>query len=567
MTEDRSPRRWAPIAAVGAVLLAAGVVGAALGTGLINLGPAAEADPTPTPSPTAAPGSPEPSAPASPDASDAPPTLAYEPPPGVLPPGAVVVVNEPTELREGAADDATVVTEIEVGRRMTIYGPLMVDGRRWYTLASTDENDPAYGYVALDPTGDQVSVEPVTCPTGEPGIGTLAPLSGWERLACHSDREIVLEGHEVVGFGGFRPGTYAPEWLNGFLGAFAIADPADPSKYMFVRVAPDGPDVTRPQPAGEMGSALLRVTGHFNDDASTSCTVTDLPTNPANNADTADLEPIAAELSCRGEFVVTAFEVVDEGTAEVPSLGALDIGTVVAPVVEGVTLREGPGTGATRIGILSAGSENIVLEGPVEADGFAWYRLSAIGLPPATGCTGPAVTTPLSCPIWHGWAAAGNPDDGSAWFVATGTDCPDPDTESTRFLSLPFRLPLVCYGDDEITFTAFYPELPDDAGLGGACAVDSSIAWLYCVNIAYDEVWATDSYTGPQARLFVDPASGVELPDRGQWLRITGTYDHPHSPDCAAAHELVGEFGSAEDAVLDCRTHFVVSAVEVTSAP
>ena len=37
MTDLRPRRRWAPIAAVGAVLLAAVVVGAALGTGLINM--------------------------------------------------------------------------------------------------------------------------------------------------------------------------------------------------------------------------------------------------------------------------------------------------------------------------------------------------------------------------------------------------------------------------------------------------------------------------------------------------------------------------------------------------
>ena len=566
MTQDRL-RRLAPIAvAVGGVLLVALVVGVVFGTGILGRPTADEPGASPSDAPVATP-SPEPLESGSPQPSGEPSELAYEPPPGVLPPSAIVVVNEPLELREGALDAAAVAVEVEAGRRMTIYGPLIVDGRRWYTLASTDQNDPAYGYVELDPAGDQVSLEPVTCPAGETSIATLAPLSSWERLACNGDREIVLTGHEIVGFGGFRPGVYAPEWLNGFLGAFAIADADDPSRYLFVRVAPDGPDITRPQPAGEMGSALLRVAGHFNDEAATTCSTTELPISPATSEETAGLEPIAAELACRGEFVVTAFEVVDEGSGEAPSLASLEVGSVVVPVVEGVTLREDPGTGSARIGILSAGSQNIVIEGPVEADGFAWYRLAAIGLPPASGCIGPVVTDPLSCPVWYGWAAAGNPDDGSAWFVATETDCPDPDTESTEFLSLPFRLPLVCYGGNEITFTAFYPELPDDAGLGGACAADPSIAWLYCTNIAYGEVWATDAYSGPQQRLFVDPESGVELPERGQWLRITGAFDHPDAADCAAANEDVGRYLTNDEAVLACRTHFVVSSVEVTSAP
>jgi hypothetical protein len=565
MTEDRPRRRWAPIAAIAGLLLTALVVGVAFGTGWIELPAAADGEPTPSPSQSPSSDTPDPSASPSPEPSDEP-SLAYEPPPDVLPPAAIVVVNEPIELREGASDDATVVAEIEAGRRMSIYGPLMVDGKRWYTLASTDESDHAYGYVVLDPAGDQVSLEPLTCPTGEPDIATLGPLSQWERLACNSDREIVLEGHEVVGFGGYRPGVYAPEWLNGFLGAFAIADPADPSKYLFVRVAPDGPDITRPQPAGEMGSALLRVTGHFNDEASTSCSVTELPIDPANSTDTADLEAIAAELECREQFVVTAFEVVDEGTGEVPSLGALEVGSVVAPVVEGVTLREEPGTDGARLGILSAGSQNIVIEGPVEADGFAWYRLASIGLPPASGCITPIVTTPLSCPIWYGWAAAGNPDDGSAWFVATDVDCPDPDTETNDFLSLPLRLPLVCYGSDEITFTAFYPEIPESAP-SGICVDDPSVAWLYCANVGYHEVWPTETYTGPQTRLHVDPSSGIDLPEPGQWLRITGSYDHPRAADCADAEEDAGQYGDSDLAVLACRTNFVVSAVGPTSVP
>ena len=567
MTQEQPRRRIAQVAvAIGGVVLVAIVVGALFGTGLIGRPTAGgpDASPTATPVPSQ---SEEPSVSETPEPSEEPSGLAYEPPPGVLPPSAIVVVNERLELREGAADDAAVVVAIEPGSRMSIYGPLMVDGRRWYTLASPDQGDPTYGYVELDPTGDQVSLETVTCPSGEPDIASLAPLTGWERLACNSDREIVFTGHEVVGFGGYRPGVYAPEWLNGFLGAFAIADPADPSKYMFVRVAPDGPDVTRPQPSGEIGSALLRVTGHFNDDASTSCSVTELPTDPANNADTADLEPIAAELGCRSEFVVTAFEVVDEGTGEVPDVAELEVGSVVAPVVEGVTLRETPGTDGKRIGLLASGSVNIVVEGPVEADGYLWYRLSGVGLPPYSGCiTGP-VESPLSCPTWYGWAAAGNPEDGSAWFVPVEAECPDPASETSAFLLIGHRLPLACYGSEEITFTAWYPELPDDAGLGGLCAADPSVAWLYCLNIAYDEVWADDVFTGAAKTMFIDPDSGAVMPERGQWLRITGRFDHPDAAGCDEADEEVGMYANGDLAVITCRTAFAVSAVEVTSAP
>ena len=58
----------------------------------------------------------------------------------------------------------------------------------------------------------------------------------------------------------------------------------------------------------------------------------------------------------------------------------------------------------------------------------------------------------------------------------------------------------------------------------------------------------------------------MDLPDRGHWLRITGAYDHPDAAGCAQANEF-GLYPDDDQAVLECRTHFVVGEVEVTSAP
>lgn len=562
------PARGPMLLIAAALLVSLLLAGAAIGSGLVEL-PWLTADATPTAQPSRSAQATESAVPsetpaASPSEAG---TLAYEPPPGVLPPGAIVVVLRDLELRELPRADAPVVATVTAGEERVVGGPWIIGGERWWGLSPTSSTARG-GYVVLDPTAD-VELAPISCPSEEPTLAVVAPLSGWERLACYGDREMTLEGHEVVGFGGFRLGTYEPAWLNSGFGAFALA-PTDPteSSYLFVAVEPGSVDITRPQPSADVGTALLRVTGHFNDEAATSCTATDIPFGGEGDAVTAHLEPIATEITCRQEFVVTAFEVVDEGSGEAPSLAQLEVGSVVAPVLEGVTLREQPGTSGARIGILASGSRNVVVEGPVEADGFLWYRLAASGLPPASGCIGPLVTDPLSCPIWYGWAAAGNPDDGSAWFVRIEFDCPDPATETTAFLLLEHRLPLACYGSDELTFTAWFPELPEGyEPPSGTCAADPSIAWLHCLNLSDTEVWETREYTGAAEMLFIDPRSGLTIPERGQWLRIAGSYDHPASAACAGANQQEVIFESDDLAALECRLRFVVSAVEVTSAP
>lgn len=255
-------------------------------------------------------------------------------------------------------------------------------------------------------------------------------------------------------------------------------------------------------------------------------------------------------------------------SASASPTAALTVGGFVTPAVEGVTLRETPSTSGTRIGILPRDAVNLVVEGPVEADGYTWYRLSAGGLPPSSGCITPLPTNPLACPIWFGWAAVEDPSDGTAWFAPTDVDCPDPDTETGDFLQLPQRIPVGCYGADELSFTAWYPELPDDAGLGGACDVDPAVAWLYCAHLAHDAVWTSPDESQANQPLYIAPESGVTMPARDQWLRIRAGFDHPDAPLCAAAEEQFDtEDPNPDLAVLECRAHLVVRAVEVTSGP
>jgi hypothetical protein len=254
-----------------------------------------------------------------------------------------------------------------------------------------------------------------------------------------------------------------------------------------------------------------------------------------------------------------------EASPSAPPTG-LQVGAFVAPIADGVTLRETPGTSGVRIGELPRDVANLVVEGPMEADGYQWYRLSAMGLPPSSGCITPLPTDPLECPVWYGWAAAGEPADEAGWFEPIEVECPDPDQDAAGFLELPQRVPLGCYGSDPISFTAWHPELPEGRVQGEPCEADPAVAWLYCPESIALVSTSPEGDPGLQ-RLHVDPASGVVVPEPGQWLRITGAFDHPAAAACAEAEAAAAEDPDPDLAVLECRVRFVVQGVEVTAAP
>ena len=250
-----------------------------------------------------------------------------------------------------------------------------------------------------------------------------------------------------------------------------------------------------------------------------------------------------------------------EESAEAP-LAAIDLDSVVATIVDRLTLRRGAGTDAERIGVLPVETVAYVLSGPVEVDGIPWYEIAGMGLPYASGCvTGPP-DVPIGCPSFHGWVA-GESAGGDAWIASVEPEaCPDPTLEAISETGSVRRL--VCWSDDEITFEAFWPELPEDAGLGGMCPPrDEPAGFLYCQNINYNglAVSPQEGFAGvSRLNLSLDPASGVEMPVRGQWIRVTGGFDHPAAEGCA-------EIGASEGhpdpawAALHCRTEFVPTAI------
>ena len=277
---------------------------------------------------------------------------------------------------------------------------------------------------------------------------------------------------------------------------------------------------------------------------------TDQPT-PRASATVAPPPPASASISAS-----TA-----SPTTSAPAEAAIPIDTVVATAVERLSLRRTPGTAGERMGFLELETVAYILEGPTEVDGLPWYRVTGLGLPYASGCVTTPPTEPITCPAFHGWAA-GASEAGDPWLAATDPgDCPEASIESVSEWGFTWRL--ICWSEEAVTFDAWWPELPPDAGLGGACPQESEPAgFLYCQSV---NGLSASPEEGPVNRitLSIDPASGVSMPERGQWIGVTGQFDHPLAEACAA---LAGDDEDPDHAVFGCRLQFVPASVEAAGS-
>jgi hypothetical protein len=234
---------------------------------------------------------------------------------------------------------------------------------------------------------------------------------------------------------------------------------------------------------------------------------------------------------------------------------------LVRTTVASLRLREEPTLDGRELGTLAEGAISYVVDGPVTADGYAWYLLSGLGLPQASGCA-TVETDPWECPAWFAWAA-GSSLSGEAWLEATEIDCPAWSSErlADGLVSLQQIAYLACYGGESISTVGYFPVIPDDAGLGGACAdVPEQLSWIGC-NLGYLQIVDDEAgqVLGPGLVLSVDPAT-VTMPERGQWIRVTGRYDHEAAEQCAYGDR-------SELSVLYCRAQFVVESAEPAPAP
>lgn len=229
--------------------------------------------------------------------------MGFRAPEGILPPNSiVVVVVDALQLRAGPSIGAAVTGLAVAGDQFKVagyFGPVEDDGLDWYRLGPATDGD-IDEWAAVGSGADRyLEVVPPSCPPGDPDSATLSNMaSEWDRLACFGDRSLSLEGTFGCGYcDGTMAGDFAPFWLAWPMGGqFLWAD----------FQAGVGPLVVRGPPElalPETGS-IVRITGHFSDPASTSCTVSTFVGEVAIAVDQR-----TAELYCREQFVIDTIEV------------------------------------------------------------------------------------------------------------------------------------------------------------------------------------------------------------------------------------------------------------------
>jgi hypothetical protein len=253
-----------------------------------------------------------------------------------------------------------------------------------------------------------------------------------------------------------------------------------------------------------------------------------------------------------------------------PAVSAIVIDGLAKSTVDGLTVRATPGTAGAQLGTIDTGQLGFVVAGPVSADGYAWYQLAAAQPQPNAGCTFPIQTNPFNCPAWFGWVAAGQPG-GQPWLEATSLPCPASPMNAEVLINEPTPLGyrtalerLACYGSSSIRVRGWFPKIPNDAGLGGACGPASPVSWLVCQNINYNGLVASESagFSSAWLKVTINPATGVTMPARGQWVEVVGHFDDPAARNCTPTTGQ-SSFGD----VLTCRGEFVAESVTPVAGP
>ncbi|MDH4334150.1 MAG: hypothetical protein OEW24_02645 [Chloroflexota bacterium] len=207
-----------------------------------------------------------------------------------LPPDSLVVLSAGASFHVVPSEPA--ILTLDPGSEVIVAGgPREIGGETWYEVRYPAQPPHQFGWARLsDPNA--VALVEGDCPTDpQAAMGMLA----WDRLQCYADASLTVTGEVGHCQGGVVPAE--PAWLA--YACWVISDGIGGG--LDLHTNPDG-GIVFPD-----NRVRARVTGHFNDPASTTCRYTE-------DADPAWLAPSADEqiLLCREAFVVDIFEVLED---------------------------------------------------------------------------------------------------------------------------------------------------------------------------------------------------------------------------------------------------------------
>lgn len=420
---------------------------------------------------------------------------------------------------------------------------------------------PASSGGAASATSGQPS--PGDCPGPEVTLSELIALSE-AGPDCFGDNLLTLRGWVWEDRGAYdcvhdEPGaTFPPDWLFCAATNHARLTPVSyaPGEPLpgFIRPG-DGPFFFAVDPASPAAQVVrpnqwVEIVGRFDDPVTAQCELVRDPLFREPCLSTfvvREARAIEAASSCSGEaLLVDCFARVTADSVRVRTEAGLDAPQLVLPPEpDGLPVE-------ARVGLTRGYEHVFIVDGPVQADGLAWYQVAVMN----------TEFEQSVAPLFVGWVASGDGTD--AWLVP---EDPCPPAEPVELADLTYgqfdsgwAIYIGCFRDQVFTLRGWFPLLHPDFesqyDVDGSCFAEP--AFLVCgpsnKDIRVIEMAYADPRNTERLNFTVEPGAGVELPARGQWIEITGAFDHPASQEC----------GPDAGGILVCRAVFVAAEVSVT---
>jgi hypothetical protein len=220
------------------------------------------------------------------------------------------------------------------------------------------------------------------------------------------------------------------------------------------------------------------------------------------------------------------------------------LGQVVETAVARLRLRAEPATDGALTATLPLGAALFVLDGPTDADGYAWFQVVRL-------TDGDAI----------GWVASASPD-GDPWIAPAEAECPAAPETFEELRGLPAGVRLACFADTPITVSARLTTCN--------CDIDSATFDPEWFNITLYEgaplvlaepVGAGSIDLDEGLLLVLDPDGEADEPlPVDAVVDVTGVFDHPAARTCTSTD---GEGESRPDPA--CRFSFAVTSLHATS--
>jgi hypothetical protein len=244
---------------------------------------------------------------------------------------------------------------------------------------------------------------------------------------------------------------------------------------------------------------------------------------------------------------------------------------VAEVVTDDLRVRTSPGVSDSSVmlePLLGRGTMLYVVEGPVEATGYGWYRVQLFG----RALTEPGDDVDQQ-EIEQGWVA-GADKNGEVWVDVADPPCPpapaslDDLVDDTGMQAIDGVTAVACFGGVPISFEARVFDCRESPALEGvpACEMDTG-------SPSFQPDWfdRTLRFLAPVEgdleerslhEMHADPDGSYPEPMVfGEPVLVTGQFNHPAASDCTVYHYFQDDQPTAY-----CRTVFAVTRIEALAS-